>query len=64
MSPRSLPSCFLGLLVLAPGGTVLAQPSAPMNEEAVKPTGPASKKADELIRGYTARIEKEIDQEK
>jgi hypothetical protein len=30
----------------------------------VKPTGPAAKKADDLIRGYTARIEKEIEQDR
>ena len=65
MSPRFLPSCFLVLfLVLAPGGTALAQRGAAMNEQVVRPTGPAAKKADELIRGYTARIEKEIEQEK
>ena len=29
-------------------------------EKPVKPTGPAAKKADDLIRSYTARIEKEI----
>jgi chorismate mutase len=36
-----------------------AEPAAP---EPVKPTGPAAKKADELIQAYTSRIEKEIDQ--
>jgi hypothetical protein len=34
------------------------------DEQPVKPTGPAAKKADELIRGYTARIEKEIGQDR
>ncbi len=33
-------------------------------EKPVKPTGPAAKKADDLIRGYTTRIEKEIEQER
>jgi hypothetical protein len=32
------------------------------DEQRVKPSGPAATKADELIRGYTARIEKEIEQ--
>ena len=34
----------------------------PTPEPPVKPTGPAAKKADDLIRSYTARIEKEITQ--
>ena len=38
---------------------VMAQPQA---EPRVKPSGPAASKADNLIRGYTARIEKEIEQ--
>jgi predicted RNase H-like nuclease (RuvC/YqgF family) len=56
-------SCF-GLVValsLAAGAPVKAQ-QAEVREEPVKPSGPAAKKADDLIRGYTARIEKEIDQ--
>jgi hypothetical protein len=32
--------------------------------EAFKPTGPAARKADDLIRGYTARIEKEIERDR
>jgi hypothetical protein len=40
-------------------GTLMAQPGAPTP---VKPTGPAAKKAEELIKAYTTRIEKEIDQ--
>jgi hypothetical protein len=36
----------------------------PKDEQPVKPTGPAAKKADDLIRGYTARIEKEIEQDR
>jgi hypothetical protein len=53
-------SCF-GLVValsLAAGPRVMAQVAAPP----VKPSGPSATKADELIRDYTARIEKEIDQ--
>jgi hypothetical protein len=54
-------SCF-GLVValsLSAGTRVTAQPVA---QPPVKPSGPAATKADDLIRGYTARIEKEIDQ--
>jgi len=55
-------------LSLAAGGLVMAQSGGNANQGAagdgqlVKPTGPAAKKADDLIRGYTARIEKEIEQ--
>ena len=51
-------------LILVTGGAAMAQPSVDNvnNQQPVKPTGPAAKKADELIRGYTARIEKEIEQ--
>ena len=55
--------CF-GLVValsLAAGRPVMAQPVA-RDEQPVKPSGPAAKKADDLIRSYTSRIEKEIDQ--
>jgi hypothetical protein len=54
-------SCF-GLVValsLAGASSAMAQPAA---EQPVKPSGPAATKADDLIRDYTARIEKEIDQ--
>ena len=56
--------CF-GLVValsLAAGRPVMAQPAGARDEQPVKPSGPAAKKADDLIRGYTSRIEKEIDQ--
>jgi hypothetical protein len=46
-------------LILIATGNVMAQPVAP---QPVKPTGPAAKKAEEMIQAYTARIEKEIDQ--
>jgi hypothetical protein len=55
-------------LILAGGRLVMAQGFQNLNEESfqnqqiVKPTGPAAKKADDLIQGYTARIEQEIDQ--
>jgi predicted component of type VI protein secretion system len=59
MSPRFV---LLGSVVavsLMTSGTLMAQPAAPTP---VKPTGPAAKKAAELIKAYTTRIEKEIDQ--
>ena len=46
---------------LAIGGQVLAQGNG-QEEQRVLPTGPAAKKADDLLRDYTTRIEKEIDQ--
>jgi hypothetical protein len=46
-------------LILIAMGNAMAQPVAP---QPVKPTGPAAKKAEELIHAYTARIEKEIEQ--
>jgi hypothetical protein len=53
-------------LGLAAGGRVIAQPGggsgAGGESQRVRPTGPAAKKADDLIRAYTSRIEKEIDQ--
>jgi hypothetical protein len=55
-------SCF-GLVValsLAAGRPVMAQAGG-QDEQPVKPSGPAAKKAEDLIRGYTSRIEKEID---
>ena len=58
------------VLSLAAGQPVMAQLGGnagqgfPQDEQPVKPTGPAAKKADELIRGYTARIEKEVGQDR
>jgi hypothetical protein len=58
------------LLGLAAWQPVMAQPGGnagrgfTQDEQPVKPTGPAAKKADELIRGYTARIEKEVEQDR
>jgi hypothetical protein len=58
----------LGLAIaicLSSGGLVMAQlggGGGALPTEPVKPTGPAAKKADDLIRAYTARIEKEIEQ--
>jgi hypothetical protein len=54
------------ILSLTVGGRVMAQfgggavQGAVKSEPPVKPTGPAAQKADDLIRSYTARIEKEI----
>ena len=50
-----------GRLVMAQGFPIVKEQSL-QNQQTVKPTGPAAKKADDLIQGYTARIEKEIDQ--
>jgi hypothetical protein len=53
-------SFSVGSRVMArPGG---ADQGAATTEQPVKPTGPAAKKADDLIHSYTARIEKEIAQ--
>jgi hypothetical protein len=58
------------VLGLAAGQPVVAQPGGnagqgvAQDEQPVKPTGPAAKKADDLIRSYTARIEKEIGQDR
>jgi hypothetical protein len=46
-------------LSLMIAGNAMSQPVA---QDPVKPTGPAAKKADDLIQAYTARIEKEIEQ--
>ena len=47
-----------GLLLTA---NLQAQPTPP---EPVKPSGPAAKKAEDLIKAYTSRIEKEIAQDR
>ena len=68
MSPKLSRFGVVVALSLAAGGLVMAQSGGNANQGAVedgqpvKPTGPAAKKADDLIRGYTARIEKEIEQ--
>ncbi len=49
-------------LILAAGRLAMAQGFQNESPQPVKPTGPAAKKADDLIQGYMARIEKEIDQ--
>jgi hypothetical protein len=52
-------------LILAAGRPLMAQPGgqgSAREEQPVKPSGPAANKADNLIRSYTARIEKEIEQ--
>jgi hypothetical protein len=55
-------------LILAGGRLLTAQgfdnanEKSLQNQQSVKPTGAAAKKADDLIQGYTARIEREIEQ--
>ena len=49
----------LGLAAVRP---VMAQPGLQGGKPPVKPSGPAATKADDLIRRYTARIEKEIEE--
>jgi membrane fusion protein, multidrug efflux system len=49
------------VLILANGSLVMAQPAREATKR-VKPSGPAAKKADELIRSHTAWIEKDIEQ--
>jgi hypothetical protein len=51
------------VVVLVNGSLVLAQPVRETTKP-TKPNGPAAKKADELIRNYTARIEKDIEQDR
>jgi hypothetical protein len=48
---------FAGRVMAQPGG---ADQGAEKTPPPVKPTGPAAKKADDLIRSYATRIEKEI----
>jgi hypothetical protein len=62
MSPRLFRFGLLAALSLAAGQTAMAQLADAVDQKRVKPSGPAAKKADDLIRGYTSRIEKEIDQ--
>jgi hypothetical protein len=59
MSPKLSHFGLALVLNLITAGTVMAQAE---RERPVKPTGPAAKKADDLIRAYTVRIEKEIAQ--
>jgi hypothetical protein len=60
MSPRfALFGSFFVAILMYSESNLMAQPAAPTP---VKPTGPAAKKAEELIKAYTTRIEKEIDQ--
>jgi hypothetical protein len=61
MSPKLFRCGLILGLCLVARGTVMAQ-GASNRPEPVKPSGPAAKKADDLIAGYTARIEKEIEQ--
>jgi hypothetical protein len=73
--PRSLPMSptfsrlgWVLAMSLTATGSLIAQTGGSSNQEVAnderpaKPTGPAAKKADDLIRAYTARIEKEIEQ--
>src|SRR5271163_1066396 len=68
MSPKLSRFGLVVALSLAAGQSVMAQPggnnnqNTPQVNQPVKLTGPAAKKADDLIKGYTARIEKEIEQ--
>ena len=63
MSPRFSCSGLVLALVLTATGNAAAQGSSPpaSNERPAKPSGPAAKKASDLIARYTARIEKEIE---
>ena len=67
MSPKLSGFGLVVVLGLAAGAPVVAQSGgleqgAVQDRQPVKPTGPAAKKADDLIRSYTTRIEKEIEQ--
>jgi chorismate mutase len=68
MSPKLSRFGLVVALSLAAGQSVMAQragndnQNTPQENQPVKLTGPAAKKADDLIKGYTARIEKEIEQ--
>ena len=67
MSPTRSRFGWVLVVSLAAPGSLMAQPGGIANQDAAnderpaKPTGPAAKKADDLIRAYTARIEKEIE---
>ena len=61
MSPKALGFGLVLALGLTTMGNAFAQGGGG-TPEPVKPTGPAAKKASELIASHTARIEKEIDQ--
>jgi hypothetical protein len=63
MSPKLSPFGLALALSLITAANGMAQQGA-NDEPPVKPTGPAAKKADDLIRAYTARIEKEIEQDR
>jgi len=69
MSPKLSRLGLVVALTLAGGELLRAQQGggegnqdAAQDAQRVKPTGPAAKKADDLIRGYTARIEREVEQ--
>ena len=62
MSPKNFRAGLVMTICLVAGRPVLAQQGGVSEREPVKPTGPAAKKADDLIQGYTSRIEKEIEQ--
>jgi hypothetical protein len=62
MSPNVSRAGLILAVGLTLSGNVLAQQGGNGPREFVKPTGPAAKKATDLIAGYTARIEKEIEQ--
>jgi chorismate mutase len=68
MSPKLSRFGLAVALSLAAGQSVMAQPRGidrrnnPGENPHVQLTGPAAKKADDMIKGYTARIEKEIEQ--
>lgn len=64
MSPKLSGLGLVVALGLAAGRPVMAQPGRPSGEQTVKPSGPAVTKADDLIRRYTARIEKEIEEDR
>src|SRR5262245_38817753 len=70
MSPTPFRLSLPMALILGTACPVMAQfggnadPNDIQNVQPAKPTGPAAKRADDLIRGYTARIEKEIEQGK
>jgi hypothetical protein len=60
MSSRfALFGSIVAVILMTSETNLMAQPAAPTP---VKPTGPAAKKAEDLLKAYTTRIEKEIDQ--